>query len=469
MSPPPGVPDWAKIAAIDVSASADGVAYVVADNQRQGDLSPRVFATKDGGATWRDATGDLPRDHFVAVVRSDPARAGLLYAGTEIGVYVSYDDGGHWSALQGNLPTAWVRDLLVHGDDLIAATQGRAIWTLGDLALLRQHDPAFAKSPLRLFTPAQTVRVRTNTNRDTPLPPDEPAGENPPAGALIDYWLGSATKTAASLEIRDAAGDLVQRLTSAATTTPSAEQYFSDRWLRPNPGLASTPGLHRVVWNLRWARPAAIEYTYSIATAAGTDTSITPEGPLALPGVYRLTLSANGKTTGADLTLLADPRSPAPDADRAASLALSRKIGAGLARARQGFGEMAMARDDLLAVQASMKAKAIVGSLSGRVDDMIKRATASITTPNFQVASAILAAIETDLEGADLAPSEPQLNAVAGSLKDIDALWAGWTAIRDHDLASLNGDLTKAGYKAVILPPPDRLIIKPATGGADLP
>ena len=246
---PPTVPTWAKIAAIDVSPLADGVAYAAVDAQRLGDLSPRVLATKDSGASWRDASGDLPRDHFVAVVRADSVRAGLLYAGTEVGVYVSYDDGGHWAPLQGNLPTAWVRDLVVHGDDLIAGTQGRAIWVLGDLALLRQTDPALAKTPLHLYTPAPTVRVRANVNRDTPQPPEEPAGENPPAGAVIDYWLGAGANGPVTLAIRDAAGALVQTLTSTPTPTPSAEQYFAARWLRPPAPLSAGSGRHPTTYS----------------------------------------------------------------------------------------------------------------------------------------------------------------------------------------------------------------------------
>ena len=466
---PPKLPEWAKIAAIDISPLADGAAYVVADNQRQGDLTPRVWATRDGGATWRDASGDLPRDHFVAVVRADPVRAGLLYAGTEVGAYISHDDGVHWSPLQGNLPTAWVRDLVVHGDDLVAATQGRAVWVLGDLALLRQADPAIGRSPVHLFTPAPATRVRANNNRDTPMPPDEPAGENPPAGAAVDYWLGAAAKGPVTLDIRDAAGALVQTLTSAPSPLPGADQYFADRWVHPQAPLATTPGLHRTVWNLRWARPSAIEYNYSIGTAAGTDTPITPEGPLALPGVYRLTLHAGGREDHADLVVKKDPRGVAADADLAASLALSKGLTAGLAKARRGYGEMAAAHDQLIAVQGAAKAKPANDALTARIADLIKRATAPAQRPNFQIDGGILAAIETDLEGADLAPTDPQRTVSGQTLAEIDTLWTAWTAVRDHDLAGLNADLAHARLKPVVIPAADKLVVKPAPGGEELP
>ena len=466
---PPKIPEWAKIAAIDVSPLADGVAYVVADNQRQGDLTPRVWATKDGGVTWRDASGDLPRDHFVAVVRADPVRAGLLYAGTEVGVYVSHDDGAYWAPLRGNLPTAWVRDLAVHGDDLIAATQGRAIWVLGDLSLRRQADPALGKSPAHLFTPAPAVRLRANNNRDTPVPPDEPAGENPSAGAVIDYWLGAGAKGPVTLEIRDAAGTLVRTLSSAPALLPGAEQYFADRWVHPTPPLSTAPGLHQTLWNLRWARPSAIEYNYSIGAAAGTDTPITPEGPLALPGVYHLTLHAGGREEHADLVLRKDPRGVVADADLAASLVLSQDLTAGLAKARQGYGEMAAARDQLLAAQDAVKAKPANDALAGRIADLIKRATPPAQRPNFQLDSGILAAIETDLEDADQAPTQPQRTVAGQTLAEIDALWTAWTVVRDHDLAALNAYLARAKLKPVVIPAAEKLVVKPAPGGQDLP
>ncbi|MGI9169080.1 MAG: WD40/YVTN/BNR-like repeat-containing protein, partial [Caulobacteraceae bacterium] len=338
---PPTVPAWAKVAAIDLSPLEDGVAYAAVDNHRQGDLKPRILATRDHGATWRDATGDMPAGHFVEVVRADPVREGLIYAGTEVGVFASLDDGAHWSALQNNLPTALVNDLLVHGDDLIAATQGRAIWVLDDLTPLRQASPAIAGERLHLFAPAPAVRVRADNNRDTPLPPEEPAGQNPPDGAIIDYWLGAPAKGPVTLDIRDARGDLVQRLSSEPRSAPDAERYFARNWTRPAPLLSRTAGPHRAVWNLRYARPSAIAFDYSIAAIAGRDTPIVPGGAYAPPGGYQLVLNVDGRTRRAALRLDQDPRTHVAPADFQASLALSRTIAASLATARRGFGEMA--------------------------------------------------------------------------------------------------------------------------------
>ncbi len=189
---PKSVPAWARIDSVDVSAATPGSVYVAVDNHRQDDFRPHVLRTHDGGKTWSEVDAGLPPNGFVGVVRADPVKAGLLYAGTDSGVFVSFDDGDHWQSLQRNLPTAWVRDLLVHGNDLIAGTQGRAIWVLDDVTPLRQHD-ALAGTAARavLFAPATTIRVRGSQNKDTPPPADTALGQNPPDGALIDYWLPS--------------------------------------------------------------------------------------------------------------------------------------------------------------------------------------------------------------------------------------------------------------------------------------
>ncbi len=454
---PPSVPVWAKVAAIDVSPLEEGVAYAAVDNHRQGDLTPRVLATRDHGATWRDATGDLPAGHFVEVVRADPVRKGLLFAGTEVGAFVSLDDGVHWTTLQNGLPTAQVNDLLVHGDDLIAATQGRAIFVLDDLTPLRQASAAIAREGVHLFTPAPAVRVRPDNNHDTPLPPEEPAGQNPPDGAVIDYWLGAPAKGPVTLDIRDAAGALVQRLTSEPQPAPDAERYFAKSWTRPPSPLSRAAGSHRVVWNLRYPRPPAIGYDYSIAAIAGRDTPVVPAGPYAPPGDYQVILSVDGLTRRASLTLEQDPRTRVAAADFQASLALSRTIAASLALARRGFGEMA-------AVHA-----ALAGLGTPAAAALGQKTAPPASGPSFAVASATLAAIETDLETADLAPTSAQVETARRAGAEIDALWAAWTKLRDGDLAVLNAARAVAGQKPILVPSEDMLVVKPPPGGAELP
>ena len=458
---PPGVPEWAKIASIDVSALEDGVAYIAVDNQRQGDLAPHAYATRDQGKTWRDIAGDLPAGHFVSVVRADTQRRGLIFAGTDVGAFASWDDGAHWRSIQGGLPTAWVRDLLVKGDDLVAGTQGRSIWVLDDLALLRQADEAVG--PVHLFRPAGAVRVRANTNHDTPISPEEPVGQNPPGGAVIDYALAQPAKGPVTIEIRDSVGVVVRELSSQPGEAPPAERYFAKDWLRPAQPLETTAGLHHALWDLHWTRPPLLGADYSIATAYGEGVALTPEGALALPGSYTVTLKADGRTETQRLTLSPDPRAPLDPAALRASLDLSRSLGESLGLARRGYGEMAVARRQALAL----------GTPSDPLLAAALAAFAAHSAPpaenGFLQTAAVLASVESDLEAADLAPTQPQRDAVAATARRIAGLWSAWSTTRDHDLPALNASLARAHLKWITIPPADQLTVSPPDGGEDLP
>ncbi|HUK62994.1 MAG TPA: hypothetical protein VLV15_06670, partial [Dongiaceae bacterium] len=251
----------------------------------------------------------IPADEFTAVVRCDPKRAGLLYAGTDRTVYASFDDGDTWQPLSLNLPTTWYRDLLVHDDDLIAATQGRGIWVLDDVTPLRELAAGAAEEAVHLVTPSPAVRLRASESHDTPWPPETPLGENPPAGAMLDYWLDRPAGGGVTLTVRNRAGDTVRRFSSedrpeSLVTHP----YFETAWLGTARTLSVTAGMHRFVWDLRETRPAAPEYGYSIAAVRTQGTPVEPEGPLVPPGAYTVTLAANGTTITRPLTVRLDPR-----------------------------------------------------------------------------------------------------------------------------------------------------------------
>ncbi len=313
---PKGIDAWSKIASLDVSRLDPETAYAAVDLHRRDDFTPHVWRTHDGGRSWSAVGSGLPADEFVDVVRADPERRGLLYAGTDSGVFVSLDDGDHWQSLQLDLPTTWIRDLLVHGDDLIAATQGRAIWILDDVSPLRQMAEAPVGSSPRLFRPAEAFRLRRSEGHDTPLPPETPLGENPPAGALIDYSLSAGGSGPVTLEILDAKGALVRRYSSDdAPESVHGDRYFAAAWLKPASVLSREPGDHRFVWDLRYPRPKSERYEYTIAAIWGKDTPAEPEGALVVPGTYTLRLTAGGKTETQPLVVRMDPRvSVAPEA-----------------------------------------------------------------------------------------------------------------------------------------------------------
>ncbi len=464
---PPAVAKWTRIDTVEVSALEDGVAYVTADAQRLDDFQPHVFATRDYGRTWRDISSNLPRDHIASVVRSDPVKPGLLYAGSDNDTWVSFDDGASWHTLQHNLPNAWVRDLMVHENDLVAATQGRAIWILDDVSPLRQITPATSAEAAHLFAPAMAMRVHPDNNKDTPLPPEEPVGKNPPAGAVIDYWLGKDAKGEVSLDILDASGAVVRSLSSADRDEKAkAERYFADTWLKPAQPLSRKAGMHRVVWSLRWPRPPAISFDYSIAAVFGEDTPLSPDGPWAAPGDYTVVLKVDGKEAGrAPLKIAEDPRVKVTTADLQASLELSRRIAGELGKSRQGYGETQAARSQLAALSKTLSADPKRAALAKKVGDL----SARIGGASFEKDNGVLASVEGGLEGVDAAPTGAQRAVFEETSASIDKAWASWTALRDGDLKTLNAELRKAGLKPVTFPAADQMKIEPSPGGQELP
>jgi photosystem II stability/assembly factor-like uncharacterized protein len=464
---PPGVKDWWKIASIDVSALEDGVAYIAVDGQRLDDFQPHVFKTRDYGANWTEISAGLPAGHFASVVRADPVRKGLLYEGDDTSVHVSFDDGAHWQGLQQNLPTAWIRDLTVHGNDLIAATEGRAIWALDDVSPLRQLTPAIAAEPAHLFAPAMAYRVHPNNNKDTPLAPETPAGTNPPAGAIIDYWLGAAAKGPVTIEIRDAKGQVVRRLTSESQPRPNADAYFADIYVHPKPPLSTTPGMHRVAWDLHGARPRSIGFEYAIAAIAGQDTPALPEGPFAPPGDYTVVLKVDGKEQRAPLKLVEDPRVPATQADLEASWAFSQSLSRGMDKSWRGLGETSATH-----AQLEKLAKSLAGSkptLAAQAKALADAPAAAADRAAFGDANSVLAALEADAEGGDGPPLEAQKTVAAEAVDKIETTWAHWGAWRNHELAAFNAELKTAGLKPVVPPAEGQLKVEAPDEGQDLP
>jgi photosystem II stability/assembly factor-like uncharacterized protein len=330
---PPGLTAWSKVSLIEASPFDDLTAYAAINRFRLDDLSPHVLVTRDGGKTWKEIVKGLPKDP-VNAVRADPVRKGLLYAGTERMVHVSFDDGESWQPLRLNMPATSVRDLVVHGDDLVVGTHGRGFWILDDVTPLRQLDARTAAAAPFLFAPQSAVRVRRSRYTDTPLPPEEPAGENPPDGAILDYVLASKPASPVTLEILDGTGALVRRFSSDDAPEPLVEPLVvAAYWARPPRLLPAAPGAHRFVWDLRYPPPPAKQREYPISAIPG-DTPQEPLGPLVLPGAYTVKLTVDGRVLERPLAVKMDPRVRASASDLAAQLALLRKITAVLARLR---------------------------------------------------------------------------------------------------------------------------------------
>jgi photosystem II stability/assembly factor-like uncharacterized protein len=303
---PPGVGAWAKISIIDASPFDAAGAYVAVNRFRLDEQRPQLFRTRDGGATWAEIDRGIEAAP-TNVVRADPRRRGLLYAGTERGVWASFDDGNSWSSLRLNLPATSVRDLVVHGDDLVIGTHGRGFWILDDIAPLRQAEALEASRPT-LLAPVQAWRVPRDTNTDTPLPPDEPTFSNPPSGAVIDYLLPHAAARV-TLTVADARGRIVRRFSSDDAPAPSdlAALDVPAWWIAPPLRPDAGPGAHRFVWDLHLAAPRTFTHYPTIAAIAHA-TPLEPEGPRVPPGRYAVTLDAGGAAQTRTLEVREDPR-----------------------------------------------------------------------------------------------------------------------------------------------------------------
>lgn len=383
---PPGMADWTKVNIIDASPADPATAYVAADRHRLDDFRPLAWRTHDYGASWTEIGHGLPAGAWVGVVRHDPKWPGLLFAGTSRGVHVSFDDGEHWQSLQLDLPRTGINDLLVHGDDVIVATQGRAIWSLDHLEPLRHLADGPPPAGPVLLPPAAAVRLRPNQNRDTPLPPEEPRAPNPPVGAVIDYVLAEAPRGPVTIEIAAADGTVVRRFASDENPPASpAEVYFAPLWLGPPARPGARAGHNRFVWDLRYPAPRAIAPEYSIAAVPGRPTPALPLGALVLPGTYEVRLAVDGRTVRQPLTVVMDPRVNASPGDLQSLLAFQREVESALARS----AELAAAS------KAAAKKAAPGGPAVPRDEDP-------------EQVNGVLATLATDLESADAPPTDAQ-------------------------------------------------------------
>jgi photosystem II stability/assembly factor-like uncharacterized protein len=305
---PAAVAPWSKIAQLDASHFDDQTVYAAVNRLRVDDMKPHIFRTHDGGSTWTETVRGLP-DGPVNTVREDPMRKGLLFAGTELATYVSFNDGGDWQPLRLNMPATSIRDLVIHENDVVVGTHGRSFWILDDIAPLRQMTPEAASAPAHLFAPSAVSRFPRDTNTDTPLPPEEPAGKNPPDGAIIYYHLKAAANGPVMLEISNAAGNLVRRFSSADAPPPADPNLnVPAYWVRPFQPLAASAGMHRFVWDLHAAPAGRGERGGGCPISAIYMDTPCSEGAWMPPGTYTVKLTVNGQNYERPLVVKPDPR-----------------------------------------------------------------------------------------------------------------------------------------------------------------
>jgi photosystem II stability/assembly factor-like uncharacterized protein len=461
---PPDLTPWSKLAQMDASHFDTSSAYAAVNRFRLDDLHPYIYRTHDGGKSWQKIVSGLPENEPVNTVREDPARKGLLFAGTERSVYVSWDDGDHWQSLKLNLPPTSIRDLVIHHDDVVVGTHGRSFWILDNITPLRQFSAEVANGhdPAHLFSPQLTYRVRRNNNTDTPLPPEEPAGQNPPDGAIIDYWLKTPASGPVTLEILDASsGKVVRRFSSTDKPEAVNAKDFNVPmyWVRPSRTLSASPGMHRFIWDLTYPAPDVLTRDYPIS-AIYHDTPLYPLGAAVLPGQYKIVLNVGGASYTQMLDLRMDPRVKTSPVDLRLHFELDQKIAEALHRDYEALQHVRSLRAQLKALAGNAVAKAAAeleakaASLEG---DEGGHGTLYLDSPEGRSLSRLNSGFNTlvsALDTADAAPTTQQV-AMFGELdKALEEQLSAWAQLKTKDIPALNEQLKKVGQPPIDLQKP---------------
>ncbi len=425
---PPALQPWAKVSIIEASHFDRNTAYVAVNTFRLDDLRPHIYRTQDGGRTWHEIVQGIPDGAATNVVREDVKRKGLLFAGTERAVYVSFDDGEHWQSLRINMPATSIRDLLIKDDDLVAATHGRGFWILDDIAPLREwSDPVF-QAPAHLFRPQTAMRVRWNTNTDTPLPPDVPAGKNPPDGAVIDYFVGAGSGGGeVVLEILDRAGHVVRRYSSNDPIAEIDPRLAIPRyWVRPPLHLANDNGFHRFLWDMHYT-PLPEKHDEFPMQAVFEDTAPATDSPWVMPGNYTVRLTVAGTSYTQPLAIAMDPRVRTPASGLSQQFSLSKQIYDDLLASEKTLDEIRAFRTQHQdQADLEKKVRDLEGEQSGRVP---RRGAPGPDT--FASVNGTLTALLQALQEADVAPTTQMIAAVADRRAALHKLMTRWNELRE--------------------------------------
>ncbi len=440
---PPELTPWSKVGILEASHFDANTAYAAIDRHRIEDYEPYIYATHDGGKTWKRITNGITGS-YVNVVREDPVRRGLLYAGTELGVFASFDDGEHWQSLQLNLPVTSIRDFAIHENTLVVATHGRAFWALDDLAPLRQLSAQVASADAHLFAPPVTYRVRPGNQQSTPLPLGTAFAQNPPDGAIIDYYLKSTPSAPVMLEILDSTGRSVRRYSSAdeqLQVNARALEYPA-AWARVPAVLSSAPGMHQFVWDLHYAAAAGV--------TGGRGFS---GGPWAVPGQYTVRLTVDGKGYQQALTLKMDPRVQLSLPDLQKQLELAQAIGRLMAQTAAVQREARALRQKIQSTRQQAAGNATVVSALGVLEARIQEiaglsgpanpSSAGVAEPtsdvtSLQFLSRKLGEILGSVNSADAAPTITAVTAFNQTQPAVAVALARWTEMKTLDLAKAN-------------------------------
>ena len=458
---PPGLTAWSKIAQLDASHFDPNGVYAAVNRFRLDDLHAYIFRTHDGGQTWEKITNGLPDDAPVNVVREDPVRQGLLFAGTERAIYVSFNDGDSWQSLQLNLPATSMRDLVIHGDDIAVGTHGRSFWILDDITPLRQINADTAAAGAFLYKPGVAYRVRRNVNTDTPLPPEEPAGKNPPDGAIIDYNLQSAASAPVKMQILDANGRIVRAFSSTDKPEATMEQLGKELnvplyWIRPPQILSDAAGAHRFVWDLRTPPPASLRHEYPISAIAH-DTPRLPVGPAVMPGMYTVKLDVAGQIFTQPLEIKMDPRITAPVDQLDQQFRLSSRICEAMNASFAALGQVRAVRAQL----RDLEHQAPKGEVADAIHALEQKIAAFEGAPpgmgqaahqdSFAQLNGQFGQLLGVVDGADAAPTQTAQDTTGDLQRSLATLQNQWDDVKARDVPALDDQLRRANLPIINL------------------
>jgi photosystem II stability/assembly factor-like uncharacterized protein len=393
---PPAITSWSKVSLMDASHTDVNTAYAAVNRIRCDDQRPHIYKTTDGGKTWTEIIKGLPNDP-INVVKEDPERKGLLFAGSERAVYVSFDDGANWQSLRLNMPATSIRDLVIKDDDLVIGTHGRSFWILDDITPLRQLNNQQLNNAAILFKPQTAIRVRWSIYPDTPVPQEEPAGQNPPDGAIINYFLGSDA-TNVKLEIVDGMGTVIRTYTSNDTLYTVPENNVPPYWIRPQQILSAKSGSHRFTWDMHY-QPMNVPATYAIG-AVYMNSAPEPTSPWVMPGLYTARLTVDGKVINQSIAVNMDPRVKTSRKDLAVQYDLSMSC----------YKNLQICMDALKQMGADEKFAAI--------------------KKDFNTYSRTFGSLHNILQDSDLPPTTQTIKAANEAATGFETLWQKWKALK---------------------------------------
>jgi photosystem II stability/assembly factor-like uncharacterized protein len=455
---PKDLPEWSRVSQIDASPLDAGTAYVAVDRHQNDDLRPYIYKTSDYGQTWTKLTNGIPEGSFVRAVRQDPKKRGLLYAGTESGVYVSFNDGADWRPLKLNLPTTPVHDLIMKGNDLVVATHGRAFWILDDLSPLRQFSDDVSKKNVHLYTPGPAYRIQAGATGEHR--PSKRTGQNPPAGAVIDFYLKEAPKAATEtkIEILDASGKTIRKYSSAETKRLDEPPDPDDK--KPEKEIKVEAGLNRFVWDLHYEEAHRVPgyYLWEYGTGA--------RGPVAAPGQYQVRLTVGGESQTAPIELKLDPRVNISAADLAQQFSMLMQIHEQLNNVYDAVNQIQDVRSQVAGLKRRLPENASTKPIAVSADDLEKKLVAvreplinlTISANEDSLAyppqlDARLAYLAMDISSADSAPTEAEQVQFEKLKRQTKDLLSHWDDLQHGDLAAFRKLTSENSLSTVVVPP----------------